>query len=123
VVPTDDVTHRRFHAMRVPKNLTGRPRQMYVEKRAKPWIEMTEAERQASPGDWEAQMSQGPITLHSQEHLATSDKGIAMVRRLLKRQIRVVQEGGDPIGVTFDPAKALFKTGGGNFFRATGAQT
>ncbi len=30
-----------------------------------------------------------------------------MARRLLKKQIRVVQEGGDPIGVTFDPAKSL----------------
>jgi phenylpropionate dioxygenase-like ring-hydroxylating dioxygenase large terminal subunit len=120
VVPTDDTNHRRFHSMKVPKNLKGRPRQMYVEKRAKPWIEMTEAERQASPGDWEAQMSQGPVTLHSEEHLATSDKGVALVRRLLKKQIRVVQEGGDPIGVTFDPAKSLFKTGGGNFYRLTG---
>jgi hypothetical protein len=34
-----------------------------------------------------------------------------------------VREGADPIGVTFDPAKALFKTGGGNFFRPTGAST
>jgi hypothetical protein len=64
-------------------------------------------------------MSQGPITLHSEEYLATSDKGIAMVRRLLRQQIRLVKEGGDPIGVTFDPAQALFKTGAGNFYRAT----
>jgi hypothetical protein len=96
---------------------------MYVEKRPKPWLEMTEAERQALPGDWEAQMSQGPISLHSEEHLATSDTGVAMVRRLLKKQIRVVQEGGDPIGVTFDPDKALFKTGGGNFYRPVSAPT
>jgi phenylpropionate dioxygenase-like ring-hydroxylating dioxygenase large terminal subunit len=120
VVPTDDTHHRRFHSMKVPKNLQGRPRQMYVEKRPKPWLEMTEAERQASPSDWEAQISQGPITLHSEEHLATSDKGVALVRRLLRKQIRVVQEGGDPIGVAFDPANSLFKTGGGNFYRQAG---
>jgi hypothetical protein len=118
VVPVDDTHHRRFHAMRVPKNLTGRPRQMYVEKRPKPWIDMTEEERQRFPSDWEAQCGQGPITFHSEEHLATSDKGIGMLRRLLRRQIMVVQDGGDPIGVTFDPRSALNKCGAGNFFRA-----
>jgi phenylpropionate dioxygenase-like ring-hydroxylating dioxygenase large terminal subunit len=118
VVPVDDTHHRRFHSMKVPKDLKGRPRQMYTETRPKPWIEMTEEERQAWPSDWEAQMSQGSITLHSAEHLATSDKGIAMLRRLLRQQIRLVKDGGDPIGVTFDPDKAFFKTGGGNFFRA-----
>jgi hypothetical protein len=79
---------------------------------------MTEEERQRVPGDWEAQCGQGPITFHSEEHLATSDKGIGMLRRLLRRQIMVVQDGGDPIGVTFDPRSALNKCGAGNFFRA-----
>jgi hypothetical protein len=78
---------------------------------------MGSAGRQASPSDWEAQESQGPITYHSEEHLATSDRGIGMLRRLLRQQIRLVQEGGDPIGLTYDPSKALFNTGGGNFFR------
>jgi hypothetical protein len=117
VVPVDDTHHRRFHAMKVPRNLKGRPRQMYTEKRPKPWLEMSEQERQDVPGDWEAQGSQGPITLHSEEHLASSDKGIAMLRRLLRQQIRIVQQGDDPIGVTFDPAKALYRTEGGNFYR------
>ncbi len=34
---------------------------------------------QKFPGDWEAQGSQGPITLHSEEHLATSDRGVVML--------------------------------------------
>ena len=117
VVPVDDRHHRRFHSMKVPKNLKGRPRQMYTEKRPKPWIEMTEQDRQDHPSDWEAQGSQGPITLHSEEHLTTSDKGIAMLRRLLRQQIRLVQQGGDPIGVAFDPTKSLCHTEGGNFYR------
>ena len=118
-MPVDNTHHRRFHAMRVPKNLRGRPKQMYTEKRPKPWIEMTEEERQRWPSDWEAQSSQGAIALHSAEHLMTSDKGIAMIRRRLREQIRLVQQGGDPIGVTFDPRKALFKVGAGNFYRDT----
>jgi hypothetical protein len=46
-----------------------------------------------------------------------------MIRRLLRKQIRVVQEGGDPIGTTFDPAKSLFKTQAGNFYRAASGAT
>ena len=72
----------------------------------KMWSEMTEDEHQQFPTDWEAMVSQGPITLHSDEHLAMSDKGVAMLRRLLRQQIKLVQDGGDPIGVTFDPATA-----------------
>ena len=117
VVPVDDTHHRRFHSMKVPNNLKGRPRQMYTEKRPKPWLEMAEQDRQDYPSDWEAQGSQGAISLHSEEHLTTSDKGIAMLRRLLRQQIRLVQDGGDPIGVIFEPSKALCRTEGGNFYR------
>ncbi len=64
----------------------------------KTWSEMTEDEHRRFPGDYEAQSTQGSIPAHSDEHLAGSDKGLVMLRRLLARQIRVVQEGGDPEG-------------------------
>jgi len=32
-------------------------------------------------------VGQGPITLHSEEHLAASDRGVVMFRRLLRQQI------------------------------------
>ena len=51
---------------------------------------------------WE---SQGAITDRSQEHLAVSDRGIVMLRKLLKDQIEIVREGKDPIGVIRDPQK------------------
>lgn len=117
MVPVDDTHHRRFHAIRVKKNDTRRPTRYAEEKRAKRWIEMTEEERQRSPSDWEAQSSQGPITLHSEEHLVTSDQGIGMLRRLLRKQIRLVQEGGNPIGVNFDPSKAVSYFKAGNLYR------
>ena len=41
-----------------------------------------------------------------------------MQRRMLKAQIRVVAEGGDPIGVTFDPAKPPVNVRSGNFYNA-----
>jgi hypothetical protein len=78
---------------------------------------MTEEEHQRFPGDFEAQAGQGPISLHSEEHLVTSDRGIMMQRRLLEQQIDVVTRGGNPLGVTFDPAQALVKVRSGNFER------
>ena len=68
------------------------------------------------PGDYEAQVGQGPISLHSEEHLTTTDKGIGMVRRMLAQQIKVVQDGGDPVGITFDPAEQVVVLEAGNFF-------
>ena len=87
----------------------------------KTWGEMTEEEHQRTPGDYEAQAGQGPISLHSEEHLVTSDRGIMMQRRLLLQQMEVVSQGGDPIGVTFDSQQALVKIRSGNFYRAARA--
>ena len=112
-VPVDDTHVAHFAALRVPADYKGRAR-FGTEKL---WSEMTEEEHQKAPMDYEAQVGQGPITLHSEEHLATSDKGIVMLRRLLREQIRIVQQGGDPLGVTFDPAKAEHSVVAGNFYR------
>jgi hypothetical protein len=46
--------------------------------------ELTPEEHQKFPGDYEAQVSQGRTTFHSDEHLATSDRGVVMLRRFLK---------------------------------------
>lgn len=52
------------------------------------------AEAQRDPNDWEANTSQRPVAVHRLEHLGTTDKGVAMLRRLVRRGIRKVQEGG-----------------------------
>ena len=39
-----------------------------------------------------------------------------MLRRLIRQQIRHVQDGGDPIGVSFDPANRVNKVGAGNYY-------
>ena len=81
----------------------------------KDWRDMSDAERQRFPGDWEAQTSQGAIAFHSEEHLASSDAGIAMLRRLLARQVRLVAEGGDPVGWTQTPGEEWIASQSGNF--------
>jgi len=115
VVPVDD-----SHCRIVSTRRTRDPSKEYAPflTNGKKWSEMTIEERQDFPNDYEAQMGQGPISLHSDEHLATSDKGIAMQRRLLTQQIKLVQEGGDPVGVTFDPTNvAPIHVPSGNFYR------
>ncbi len=115
-LPVDDSHFTMATAARMAK---GTP-DMFggIRLNGKLWGEMTEAEHQATPGDYEAQAGQGPISLHSEEHLASSDRGIIMQRRILKQQIKVVAEGGDPICVHFDPARALVKIRSGNFYNA-----
>lgn len=48
------------------------------------------AERQRQPGDYEVQVSQRPIAVHALENLASSDRGVAALRRLIRRSIRAV---------------------------------
>jgi phenylpropionate dioxygenase-like ring-hydroxylating dioxygenase large terminal subunit len=120
LVPVDDNNHRTFHITRMPKSHQGVPlvtAPTWPDN--KKWSEMTEDEQWLTPGDWEIQSGLGEngVTLHSAERLATSDEGVVMLRRLLKKQIKVVQAGGDPIGVTFDPAAPPIRIGAGNFDR------
>ena len=71
---------------------------MRSKYRGKTWHELTEQEHRETPGDYEAQVGQGAITFHSEEHLRTSDKGVALLRRMLRAQLAIVAEGGDPLG-------------------------
>ena len=48
------------------------------------------------PGDYEAQVSQGPITVHADEQLATTDKGVAVYRHMLRQAIRDLAGGREP---------------------------
>jgi nitrite reductase/ring-hydroxylating ferredoxin subunit len=114
-LPVDDSHFTMVTVSRMPRNA---PPLGGIRFNGKLWGHMTEQERQDTPGDYEAQVGQGPISLHSEEHLASSDRGIIMQRRMLKAQIRVVADGGDPIGVTFDPARAVVTLRSGNFYNA-----
>ena len=51
---------------------------------------------------WE---TQGPIADRTREQLGVSDEGIILFRKLLKEQIKIVQRGGDPMGIIRDPKK------------------
>ena len=116
-LPIDDTHYRIYTAGRVREKGVFLPRGAGAATGRKRWADMTEAERRNAPGDWEAQVGQGPITLHSEEHLASSDRGVAMVRRQLKRQLEALAEGRDPAGVSFDESAPPIVLEAGNFLR------
>jgi hypothetical protein len=111
--PIDD-THTRVFAM--VRKRKGQPAQgLPVYDGDRSWFELDDDEHQRFPGDFEAQTGQGAITLHSEERLASSDRGVSMVRRQFKQEVQIVAEGGDPSGVEFDDADALVEIGAGNY--------
>lgn len=112
VLPVDDTHFRIFTVLR-SKDTSFFDRIGSLRDR-KAAVDPTHFQR--FPGDWEAQRSQGPITLHSEEHLATSDRGVRMLRRLLREQIDVVAGGGDPLNVAFVPGAETIELESGQYF-------
>ena len=118
----DDGHTRTFVTKRVPAGFTAE--NLFDGKgfaTTKPWTQMTVEERQDAPNDYEAQSSQGLNGLpnSSDEHLVRSDTGIGMQRRVLRREIKKVAEGKDPINVVFRPGDEMIRTPSGNFFTET----
>jgi len=112
-VPVDD---GQYKILNVAKMKTGAapPRgSLYDGKR---WSELSDDQHQDFPGDYEAQVGQGAIALHSEEHLATTDQGVVMLRRFLRAEIERVAQGHDPAGIIFDPAQEMVRIETGNFF-------
>ncbi|RZJ24953.1 MAG: aromatic ring-hydroxylating dioxygenase subunit alpha [Haliea sp.] len=113
ILPIDDHSFRIYVVGRVREQ--GELAEMRSRLNGKLWEELTEEEHRQFPGDYEAMVSQGPIAKHSEEHLATTDRGIVMLRRLLQQQLAALQHGRDPAGVSFDPAAAPVVFSAGNF--------
>jgi phenylpropionate dioxygenase-like ring-hydroxylating dioxygenase large terminal subunit len=55
-------------------------------------------ETQWIPGDYEVQVSQGPVNVHALEHLGTIDQGVVRFRRYLRTNMERVARGEDPHG-------------------------
>ena len=116
-VPVDDHHVRAINLVRVGPDFV-RPFADVAIGSMKPWTEMSVQERQDAPGDYEAQSTQGPGGMpgHSQEHLVTSDKGIGLQRRVLRREIKKVLNGENPINTAFEPGTEVVSVPSGNFY-------
>ena len=53
-------------------------------------------ERQREPGDYDAVVSGGAIVNRKAEHLGTTDRGVALIRRMLAHAITTTREGKVP---------------------------
>jgi phenylpropionate dioxygenase-like ring-hydroxylating dioxygenase large terminal subunit len=65
------------------------------------------AERQRFPADFDAQSSQRTIAVHALEHLASTDRGVIMLRRIVRDGIRAVARGRDPYGARRPTGKTI----------------
>ena len=117
VLPIDDTHFRIYVAGRVEQ--PGDIGRMRSKMNGKFWWELSEAEHRQFPGDYEAQVSQGAITAHSAEHLRTSDRGVALLRRFLREQLHRVAAGEDPACVVRGVGDATLRFANcGNFIAA-----
>jgi len=107
-VPVDDRrTMHYWYACYLPAKGRPPPRQESIplyevpwrDARGEPVVDFVDGQ------DLMACVTQGEIADRTREILGASDRGIALLRRLLFEQIGVVAAGGDPLGVLRDPAR------------------
>ncbi len=104
-VPVDD-THTVGYQFRYALENTEQ-RSVSHPLRSSQSINRTYEERQRQPGDFEAQESQRPIAVHALEHLGATDRGVTLVRKLLREGIRALQRGEDPKRAASHNGKAI----------------
>jgi nitrite reductase/ring-hydroxylating ferredoxin subunit len=64
-------------------------------------------ERQRHPGDYDAQSSQRTIAVHDLEHLASTDRGVIMLRKILRDDIAALDGGALPRGLALEPGAVV----------------
>jgi nitrite reductase/ring-hydroxylating ferredoxin subunit len=104
-IPVDD-THTIAYQLRyIPENTEQRSSGRAL--RTSQSLTRTYEDRQRQPGDYEAQESQRPIAVHALEHLGATDRGVTLVRKLLREGIRTLQRGENPQRVAFSVGKTI----------------
>ena len=104
--PVDDqntqIFHVRFNPTRDGVEVPEDPPAQFVSTKN----EAGEFHMESFPSqDQMAWETQGPVANRPNEHLGESDRGIILFRKLLRDQIRAMQNGEDPVGVNRDPQK------------------
>jgi len=91
-VPLDDTHTMQIGFRRAPEGREMRRDGGFGQDGNRPY-----EERQRVPGDYDAQISiHGGIARHGLEHLAATDRGVIMMRNLIRQGIREVQDGAGP---------------------------
>ena len=94
-VPIDDDHTMNFRLRHVREGQDHEPEVMsFGQSEDRPY-----GERQRVPGDYDVQVGQRPIAVHALEHLATTDRGVILLRNMVSQGIRAVQSGQSPNGL------------------------
>src|SRR5262245_39048797 len=93
-VPVDDTHTLAYQFRYAPENTEQRATARAL--RSSQSLTRSYEDRQRQPGDYEAQESQRPIAVHALEHLGATDRGVTLVRKLLREGIRALQRGENP---------------------------
>jgi 5,5'-dehydrodivanillate O-demethylase len=113
-VPIDD-THTKVFFIRFYPSEDGRPAQAEVDPEVEyvqPYKNPPDAIHpftrfrmdQVQAQDHMAWETQGPLADRTHERLATSDRGVVMLRDLMKTEIAKVQQGLEPLGIVREAA-------------------
>jgi nitrite reductase/ring-hydroxylating ferredoxin subunit len=96
-VPNDDMSTTNFELAQVDPAWGLTPEQVaqpgFGQSGDRPY-----AERQRHPADFDAQSSQREVAVHGLEHLGAADRGVIMLRKIVRDGIRAVARGEDPWG-------------------------
>jgi nitrite reductase/ring-hydroxylating ferredoxin subunit len=102
-VPVDDTHTMQIGFNRAPEGREVRRTAGFGQDGNRPY-----EERQRVPGDYDAQVSiHGGMARHGLEHLAATDRGVTMLRNMIRRGIRAVQQGADPEHVVRQEGKVI----------------
>jgi phenylpropionate dioxygenase-like ring-hydroxylating dioxygenase large terminal subunit len=105
-VPNDDTHTTNFELAQVDPAWGLAPEQV-----ARPGFGQSDdrpyAERQRHPADYDAQSSQRTIAVHALEHLGSADRGVIMLRRIVRDGIRAVARGADPFAARRSEGKVI----------------
>ena len=90
-MPLDDTHTMQIGYYRAPEGKEPRRGAGFGQDASRPY-----EERQRIPGDYDAQVSiHGGMARHGLEHLASTDRGVIMMRNMIRRGIRAVRDGED----------------------------
>jgi 5,5'-dehydrodivanillate O-demethylase len=107
-VPIDDehTYHLCYNVTMAPQGVVY-PKQETIPVLRSPWAgENGEPRLDYTLGqDMVGWYSQGAIVDRSEEKLGYSDNGVILFRRMLKEQMKIVEEGGEPMNVFRDPVE------------------
>ena len=103
IVPVDDTHTTQFGFFRVRDGEEFRTVDTFGQT-----PERLYEDRQHTPGDYDVMVSQRSIEIHALEHLASTDRGVIMLRNMVRHGIHAVQKGEDPPGVFYKNGGVIF---------------